>query len=205
MQLKPKLDRDARREAILDVAQDVFLQEGFASASMSEIAARLGGSKGTLYNYFKSKDELFEAYVQRRCVVNLDEIYGMDHAGESMRETLGRVARVYLRRVLSDDNLRHFRLIVAEAERTPEFGRMFYEAGPARGEQRLAGKMAEWTAKGLIKAPDPMMAAHYFLALCQNRYFKARLCNYVPELTDAEIEAEADAAIDTFQRAFRPD
>ena len=58
---KPRLDRDARRELILDVAQDVFLEEGFAAASMSTIAARLGGSKGTLYNYFRSKDELFAA------------------------------------------------------------------------------------------------------------------------------------------------
>ncbi|MDB5476394.1 MAG: regulatory protein TetR [Phenylobacterium sp.] len=205
IQVKPRLDRDARREAILDVAQDVFLEQGFAAASMSEIANRLGGSKGTLYNYFKSKDELFEAYVQRRCVVNLDEIYGMDHAGEAVDETLARVGRVYLRRVLSDDNLRHFRLIVAEAERAPEFGRMFYEAGPLRGEQRLAEKMVEWAAKGLIRAPDPMMAAHHFLSLCQNRYFKARLCNYVPELTDAQIEAETKTAIDTFKRAYRPD
>jgi AcrR family transcriptional regulator len=205
MQGRPKLDRDGRREAIVDVAQDVFLEQGFAAASMSEIAARLGGSKGTLYNYFKSKDELFEAYVQRRCVLNLDEIYGMDHEGESVRETLTRVAGVYLRRVLSDDNLRHFRLIVAEAERTPAFGRMFYEAGPLRGEQRLAEKMTEWAAKGLIRAPDPMMAAHHFLSLCQNRYFKARLCNYLPELTEAQIEAETKAAIETFQRAYRLD
>jgi AcrR family transcriptional regulator len=205
MHSRPKLDRDTRREAILDVAQDVFLEQGFAAASMSEIAARLGGSKGTLYNYFKSKDELFEAYVQRRCVLNLDEIYGMDHEGESVRDTLARVAGVYLRRVLSDDNLRHFRLIVAEAERTPAFGRMFYEAGPARGERRLAEKVAEWAAKGLIQAPDPVIAANHFLALCQNRYFKARLCNYAPELTEAQIEAETKAAIDTFLRAFRPD
>src|SRR3954464_6650405 len=127
---KAKRDRDARREAILDVAEAVFLEQGFAAASMSEIAARLGGSKGTLYNYFKSKDELFEAYVQRHCVLNLDELYGMAPDGESVRHTLARIGRAFLRRVLSDNNLRHFRLIVAEAERAPEFGRLFYEAGP---------------------------------------------------------------------------
>src|SRR3954464_9054153 len=121
---KAKRDRDARREAILDVAEAVFLEQGFAAASMSEIAARLGGSKGTLYNYFKSKDELFQAYVQRRCVLNLDEIYGIESRAESVRETLARVGRGFLKRVLSDENLRHFRLIIAEAERAPEFGRM---------------------------------------------------------------------------------
>ena len=48
--------RGDRRELILDVASEVFLKEGYAATSMSEIAARLGGSKGTLYNYLKSKE-----------------------------------------------------------------------------------------------------------------------------------------------------
>ena len=73
---KSRLDRDARREAILDVAQDVFLEEGFAAGSMSTIAGRLGGSKGTLYNYFRNKDELFEAFVQRRCFWHEAAIFG---------------------------------------------------------------------------------------------------------------------------------
>ena len=60
--------RDSRREAILDAAEAVFLEVGFSAASMSMIAARVGGSKGTLYNYFKSKDELFAAYIDRHCV-----------------------------------------------------------------------------------------------------------------------------------------
>jgi hypothetical protein len=38
----------------------------------------------------------------------------------------------------------------------------------------------------------------------QNRYFKARLCNYVPELSDAQIDGEVQGAIDTFLRAFAP-
>jgi AcrR family transcriptional regulator len=204
MLTKPRLDRDARREAILDVAEDVFLEEGFAAASMSTIAARLGGSKGTLYNYFKSKDELFEAYVQRRCVLNHESIY--DHApdGEMVADALTRLGQAYLRRVLSDENLRHFRLIVAEAERSPEIGRAFYETGPARGAQRLADRISEWVSAGRLKAADPLVAARQFLSLCSNHYFKARLCNALPELTDEQVDAEVTAAVDTFLRAFRP-
>ena len=44
--------RDERRDGILDVGRDCFLVDGYAATSMSSIAARLGGSKGTLYNYF---------------------------------------------------------------------------------------------------------------------------------------------------------
>src|SRR6201989_2734894 len=65
--LVARTPRDQRREAIMEVAREVFVEEGYAAASMSTIAARLGGSKGTLYNYFKSKEELFEAYIRETC------------------------------------------------------------------------------------------------------------------------------------------
>lgn len=204
MQGRPRLDRDARREAILDVATEVFLEQGFAAASMSEIAARLGGSKGTLYNYFKSKDDLFEAYVQRRCVWQQDEIYGVQPDGETVADTLTRLACSYLRNIFSDENMRHFRLIVAEADRTPEIGRLFYEAGPKRGHDLLAQRIVQWASQGLLDVADPDLAADQFMGLFQNRYFKARLCNYIPALTTAQIEAEAAAAVDTFLRAFGP-
>ncbi len=200
---KTKLDRDQRRELILDVAQEVFLEEGFANASMSVIAARLGGSKGTLYNYFKSKDELFNAYVERRCLWQ-DEIFASPTSGETAEQTLRRIARAYLQRVLTDFNLRNFRLISAEAERSPEIGRTFYDAGPRRGAERVAELMVGLARDGHLdlQGEDPLDVAHQFLGLSQNRYFKARMCNAIPELSDRQIEDEAALAARTFLRAF---
>ena len=202
MQLtKTRLDRDARRELILDVAQEVFLEEGFANASMSTIAARLGGSKGTLYNYFKSKDDLFNAYVERRCLWQ-DEIFAAPLDDEAPAETLRRIGRAYLTRVLTDFNLRNFRLIASEAERSPEIGQTFYNAGPRQGAERVAELLGDMAAAGYLDLEDPLDAAHQFLGLVQNRYFKARLCNAIPELTQKQIEDEAALATRTFLRAF---
>lgn len=204
MQLtKTRLDRDARRELILDVAQEVFLEEGFANASMSVIAARLGGSKGTLYNYFKSKDELFNAYVERRCLWQ-DEIFAAPLDDETPAETLRRIGRAYLTRVLTDFNLRNFRLIAAEAERAPEIGQTFYDAGPRRGVLRVTELLEGMAKAGHLDfdGQDPQDVAHQFLGLVQNRYFKARLCNAIPELTQRQIEDEAALAARTFLRAF---
>ena len=202
MQLtKTRLDRDARRELILDVAQGVFLEEGFANASMSTIAARLGGSKGTLYNYFKSKDELFNAYVERRCLWQ-DEIFAAPLDGEPPEETLRRIGRAFLTRVLTDFNLRNFRLIASEAERAPEIGLIFYDAGPRKGAERVAELLTGMAKAGQLDLDDPLDAAHQFLGLVQNRYFKARLCNAIPELTQKQIEDEAALAARTFLRAF---
>jgi len=203
LQTKTRLDRDARREAILDVAQEVFLEEGFAAASMSTIAARLGGSKGTLYNYFKSKDDLFTAYVERRCLWQQDEIFAVMPDSETPEQALQRLGRAYLLHVMNDQNLRNFRVIAAEAERWPEIGRIFYEAGPKRGTERLGELLAAMDKDGIIDVEGlPIVAARDFFGILHNHYFKARLCNAVPEMTLPEIEAEAARAARVFLRAY---
>ena len=54
-----------RQEMILQVAQRYFLDHGYAGTTMSGIAATLGGSKGTLWNHFPSKEALFAAVLDR--------------------------------------------------------------------------------------------------------------------------------------------
>ena len=56
---------ESKRQAIIDVATEVFREHGFEQASMAEISARLGGSKATLYSYFPSKEALFLKVVHR--------------------------------------------------------------------------------------------------------------------------------------------
>jgi AcrR family transcriptional regulator len=194
--------RDARREAILDVARDVFLEEGYSAGSMSTIAARVGGSKATLYTYFRSKEDLFEAYVRRHCSWQQEEIFSLSPDDGDVKASLTRLGRSYLRMVMSDYNLRHFRMITAEAERSPQIGRAFYQSGPESGAALLAGFLNEAQAKGLLKMDDTLRAAHQFIALCQNRFLKARLCAAVDEPTEAEIAAEVDSAVQMFLLAY---
>ncbi|MBV8684086.1 MAG: TetR/AcrR family transcriptional regulator [Caulobacteraceae bacterium] len=200
-----RVDRDVRREAILDAAQDVFMEVGFAAASMSTIAARVGGSKGTLYNYFKSKEELFEAYVRRHCAWQQEAIMAeFLTPGEDIRTVLLKLGRNLLRVVLSEVGLRNFILVISEAHRAPEIGRAFYEAGPATGAERMAEGIAQATADGRLRPCEPIKAAHQFIGLCQNRMLKACLCNAMQTPTAEEIEAEVAAAVESFMAAFGP-
>ena len=199
---KPRLDRDTRREAIIDVASDVFLEEGYTAASMSAIAARLGGSKATLYNYFDSKEALFRAYVQRHCAWQQEEMFGLLTDDADIRDALTGVGQNFLTSVLSEFSMRNFRLIVAEAERSPEVGRAFYEAGPLTGMARLADLLERAARKDELRLTDPLAAAHQFIGLCQNRMLKARLCNVVPEPSASEVERDVAAAVETFMAAF---
>lgn len=204
MDPKPHLDRNARREAILDVAAEVFLDEGFDAASMSTIAARVGGSKSTLYNYFKSKEEIFQAHIERYCNWQGEEMFRLLDDSEDLRTALTHLGRRYLTNVLSERNMRHFRLIVSAAERVPDLGRAFYEAGPLRGSRIVGDFLARMKDRDLIETADPLAAAHQFIGLCQNRLLKARLSNYVGEPTPEEVNAEVEAAVSTFIAAFAP-
>jgi len=200
--VKPRLDRDARREAILDVARGVFLEEGFANASMSTIAARLGGSKGTLYNYFKNKEQLFAAYVVRHCAWQRDAMFELSADVGDIRAALIQVGRTYLSIVLSDFSMANFRVIVAEAQRTPEIGLAFYETGPKSGAALLGALLQKAVDDGQLKTDDPIHAANQFIGLCQNRMMKARLCNAMAEPTPEQIDGEVLPAVDVFLRAF---
>ncbi|MBV8107083.1 MAG: helix-turn-helix transcriptional regulator, partial [Hyphomicrobiales bacterium] len=59
-----RYDGGAKRRQIMDGARTVFLSAGFDGASMNDIARAAGVSKGTLYAYFTSKEELFEAIIR---------------------------------------------------------------------------------------------------------------------------------------------
>ena len=58
-------EETAKRRQIVDGAREVFLARGFDAASMGDIAKAAGVSKGTLYVYFKNKEELFDAFSGR--------------------------------------------------------------------------------------------------------------------------------------------
>ncbi|CAN5446583.1 TetR/AcrR family transcriptional regulator [soil metagenome] len=200
--VKPRLGRDARREATLDVARDVFLEEGYANASMSTIAARLGGSKGTLYNYFKNKEQLFAAYVVRHCAWQRDAMFALSAEAGDIRATLTQVGRSFLSTVLSDFSVANFRVIVAEAERTPALGVAFHETGPRRGAEILGGILQKAVDQGQLKVDDPIQAGHQFIGLCQNWMMKARLCNAIPAPTPEEIDREVLPAVEMFLAAY---
>jgi AcrR family transcriptional regulator len=189
--------RDQRRDAILEVARSVFTEDGFAAASMSCIAARLGGSKGTLYNYFKSKEELFAAYVSDECGRFADAMFAADENIDLVSHLTG-IGERFLSHLLSERAVRTYQLVVAEAHRTPELARIFYEAGPAVGLERLTRLLEEARVNGEIEADDCEVAALQFMALCRgNLHFRYSL-NLIGRPSEAEIKASIEEAVRTF-------
>ncbi|HLG87079.1 MAG TPA: TetR/AcrR family transcriptional regulator [Alphaproteobacteria bacterium] len=198
---EPKTRRDQRREAILDVARAVFSEEGYAAASMSTIAARLGGSKGTLYNYFKNKAQLFEAFVRDYCEQHAEYVFGVSLEGRNVEEVLTGVGERFLHLVLSDEATCFYRLIVAEAQHNPAVGRALYDSGYRIAIERLAEYLEDARTAGLIATQDCKRAADDFLMLCQGLQWK-RVLNVACDFSDADIRAEAARLAGIFVRAY---
>jgi AcrR family transcriptional regulator len=203
MQTLAETRRDQRRDTILAVASQAFFDEGYAAASMSSIAARLGGSKATLYNYFPSKEALFAAHVRAQCDRFADGV--LDFPDDEPVETvLSRLGERFLEHVLSPWSVRTFQIIVAEARRTPELARLFYEVGPAVGLERLQRYLEAARARGLINPPDCALAAGQFLSLCRgNRHLTCVLNLDSPPAGDV-IASEVASAVRMFMDRYGP-
>jgi AcrR family transcriptional regulator len=195
--------RDQRREMILNVAREVFFEQGYSAASMSTIAARLGGSKGTLYNYFKSKEELFEAQVREMCGAAADRILEVSADGAPV-ETLTRLGEQFLQHLYSQQTVQMFRILVAEAQRSPELARVFYEVGPARGQKGLEAYIEAAQARGSLEVLDCALAAEQFMSLCKGRSHLQFLLNLIPALTPAQIRLQISQAVAAFMALYGP-
>jgi AcrR family transcriptional regulator len=194
--------RGGRREAILGIAREVFSAEGYAAASMSHIASRLGGSKGTLYNYFKSKEELFEAHVHDQCECRVAEAFAPPLEGDNPVEILAGLAERVMAAILTDEATAFYSLIVSEAQRTPSVGKAFYESGPRKGVERVADYLARAQADGQMEIDDCTLAAEEFLSLVHGGLHWKRVLNVVPNPGADEIRQRARHAAETFVRAY---
>jgi TetR/AcrR family transcriptional regulator, mexJK operon transcriptional repressor len=191
-----------RRRAILDVAERSFLERGYAATSMSTIAAELGGSKTTLWSYFPSKEELFAAVLDAQ-IAHFQQ--ALDEAllqNDGTRAALARFGRILLTKITSPRSMALQRLIVAEAERFPSIGIAFASRGPDRARDRLARWVAEEMAAGRLREGDAALAARQFFALCQAGCYLAKLWRAFAGMID--IDAEIDAAVETFMAAWGP-
>ena len=194
-------DGGAKLRQIMDGARTVFLSAGFDGASMNDIARAAGVSKGTLYAYFTSKDELFEAIIRAEYAQSAERLCTFKREGDarSMLTDFG-VRLICL--MAEPSHMSLARVIIAAVEKFPNIGRTFFESGPLFGATRLANELTALEAAGALKIPDPERAAWQFVDLCQSYVYKRLLFGVVESLSPEEIEASVKAGVEVFFRAY---
>ena len=125
----------AKRRQIVSGARAVFLSQGFDAASMNDIARAAGVSKGTLYVYFKDKEQLFEAIVEQECETQAEGIFDFDPDDHDVEAVLTRLGFGYIRFLCRPEKASAIRVVIAIAERMPELGRKILRARPRQGHR----------------------------------------------------------------------
>jgi AcrR family transcriptional regulator len=199
-----RTDRDERRETILQIAHAAFLEDGYAATSMSSIAARVGGSKATLYNYFKSKEELLIAVVGKKCeqISEMLNAAAIESHGD-LRAALTHFGDHFVELLLSNESIGFYRVVIGECSRFPEIGQAIYNAGLQQNQGRIAEFLAGARDAGQLRADmDTTVAAEQFMELCLAGIQRRKLWNVTPNPSAEEIHENVANAISVFMRAY---
>ncbi|MFA5901900.1 MAG: TetR/AcrR family transcriptional regulator [Hyphomicrobium sp.] len=200
---KIPVEEGVKRRQIIEGARKVFLAQGFDAASMGEIGRQAGVSKGTLYVYFENKERLFEAVVEDERRGQAEQVFSLDPQDHDVEAVLTRLGKAFVAFLCQPSSISPLRTVMSIAERMPEIGRSFYEAGPQCGMDRLAAYLDAQVAAGALQVEDTEVAAAQFLESCLATLFKPLIFNAGSAPTEARIAHVVGIAVRTFLAAYK--
>ncbi len=141
--------KDERPGEILEAALDVFAINGYAGARLDDVAERAGISKGTIYLYFKSKEELFHEVVRHWILPQLEKV---EEIGSQKKISATEILRQQLQVIYADlvatDASVIPKLIISEGARFPELAQFYHQEIITRCHQNLRGVLERGVAEG---------------------------------------------------------
>lgn len=152
-----------RREHLLDIAAEVFLERGYKNAKVSEIANRAGASKTTLYARYPTKAELFVAVITRRTRAWQESFAEILVPGKPLEKVLEEFGARLLRTMSHPEKRALYKVFVAESSYFPKLARRFWEVGPKRSMGMLRDYLR---GHAEFKGKHPAHAAEMFWSLC---------------------------------------
>jgi AcrR family transcriptional regulator len=156
--------KDARPSEIADAALALFSERGFAATRLEDVAKRAGVSKGTLYLYFRTKEDLFRAVLRQGLLPNLAAMEQAVAADQGPAPALLRQIAAHLLQVL-DTNLTAIpKLVLAESGNFPTIARMYADEVVKRAMALLTGILRRGMERGELRRVDPQSAIPSFIA-----------------------------------------
>jgi AcrR family transcriptional regulator len=151
---------DARPEEILDAAQTVFGECGFARTKLDDVARLAGVSKGTVYLYFDSKESLFREMVRAKVVTALAECEELvrTYQGTCRALLIELITRLYYG-LRNERMARISRLVQAELESFPELAQFYFDEVILRARRIVADVLERGVATGEFRPETRAFAA----------------------------------------------
>lgn len=192
---KPRYQRrkEDRPQEITAAALQAFAEKGYAATRVEEVAKRAGVSKGLLYLYFKTKEDLFKAVVKSVVVRRVDQLIGsIESTDLSSEEFIRGPLSSFLKQVPGSPVAIVIRLLISEGPRHPDLVDYYYENVVAKGLAAITGFIERGVDRGefrksvLTELPQ-LFLAPVMLAIIWSIIFKSRELD-----TDKLIETQID-------------
>lgn len=185
-----------KRAEILRVAREQFLANGYGGTSIDSIVDTIGGSKSTIYSHFRNKEALFAAMIKDTGHTADTPDFPLNNG--IIRDELIAFAKNRLKRVLSPLNIAMMRIVIAEAPRLPQIAELFYRNAPEPTYIALRAYLDEAVARKNLTINNIGDAVDFFLGGLIQRHLLAHLFGIGGHLSEADIEAKAERAVDLF-------
>ena len=159
---KPKFQRRAeeRPREICAAALAVFAEKGFAAAKLDEIAQRAGVSKGTLYLYFKDKEELFRAVVRDTVSPNIDQVKAALMAADL---PFAQIAPMFLAKLSSVAGTMPLgsvvKMVIGESGNFPELAKVWHDQVVSKALGVMVALIEKAQGRGEVRPGDPRFHA----------------------------------------------
>ena len=159
-----KARRGGSREAIVEAAERLFLERGFGTVSMDDLAQDAGVARRTLYNQFASKEEIFREMLLRVSRA-LEDAFppGIETQGD-VEDVLRVIAHMILELHKHLEYVGFLRMVVADSRQFPWIAKEFAAVMDPQTE-RFARYLAYLTATGVLDCRNPTLAAHQFMGM----------------------------------------
>lgn len=190
----------ARREQFIAAAEKLFLEHGFAKTSVNAIVREAGGSLATLYSEFGTKEALFESVLSQRVMRFFVAERARPRPCSDAESELRLLATHMLKRMLSEDGLAVYRLVIHEAPRFPGLRKVFLEAGMRGLHEHTATYLAKLAATHELHIADCALAAGQFISLVQGSLVLTAACGGA---TSARMRADhVRQAVEAFLKLY---
>jgi AcrR family transcriptional regulator len=167
--------KDARPQELLDAALTLFVEKGFAATRAEEVAQRAGVSKGTLYLYYASKEELLKAviahYLSARIAATAEQVRQIQGP---MAPVLREMLVAWWQQTYASPASGTFKLIISEVRNFPEIAEFYAREVIEPGHQLVGMILQRGIASGEFRAVDVESAVHSLLLpmvmLCTHKH-----------------------------------
>ncbi|MES2957073.1 MAG: TetR/AcrR family transcriptional regulator [Pseudomonadota bacterium] len=167
--------KDARPHELLEAALSLFVEKGFAATRIDEVAQRAGVSKGTLYLYYPSKEELLKAvighYLSARIAATAEEVRRIDGP---MAPVLREMLVAWWQQTYASPASGTFKLIISEVRNFPDIAEFYVREVIEPGHQLVGTILQRGIANGEFRAVNVESAVHSLLLpmimLCTHKH-----------------------------------